>query len=163
MTLTDHTVDPALDLVLQRDVDVPPELVWRAWTEPEHLKQWFTPKPYETAAVDIDLQPGGIFHVVMRSPDGDEIDEGAGCILEVVENRRLVWTAALGPGFRPQSSDFAFSAIISMEPSGSGTRYTAVAVHGTPELKAQHEEMGFHDGWGAALDQLVELAKTLQS
>ena len=161
MTMTDHTIDATLDLVLEREVDVPPELVWKAWTTPEHLKQWFTPKPYETADVEIDVRPGGIFRVVMRSPEGEEMDQGAGCILEAVENRRLVWTGALGPGFRPSASDFPFSAIITMEPSGTGTKYRAVAVHGSPELKAQHEEMGFHDGWGAALDQLVELAKGL--
>lgn len=162
MTLTDHAIDPALDLVLERVVDVPPELVWTAWTTPEHLKKWFTPKPYETVECELDLRPGGIFRVVMRSPEGELMDQGAGCILEVVENRRLTWTAALAPGFRPQPSDFPFSAIISMEPDGSGgTRYRAVAVHGAPETKAQHEEMGFHDGWGAALDQLVEVAKTL--
>jgi uncharacterized protein YndB with AHSA1/START domain len=87
------------------------------------------------------------------------MDEGAGCVLEVVENRRLVWTAALGPGYRPVATDFPFTAVITMEPSGAGTKYTALAIHGTPELKTQHEEMGFHEGWGAALDQLVEFAK----
>lgn len=48
-----------------------------------------------------------------------------------------------------------------MEPEGGGTRYTAIARHGTPEARKRHEEMGFHEGSGAALDQLVELAKEL--
>ncbi|KAA0235862.1 MAG: hypothetical protein JJLCMIEE_02065 [Acidimicrobiales bacterium] len=159
--MTYDVIDPALDLVLERDIDVPPELVWRCWTEPQHLMQWFTPKPYETVDAEMDVRPGGIFRVVMRSPEGEDMDQGAGCYLEVVTNRRLVWTGALGPGFRPTDGDFPFTAIITMEPSASGTRYRAVAVHGSPELKARHEEMGFHDGWGAALDQLIELAKTL--
>lgn len=155
------TIDPTLDLVLERDVDVPPELVWEAWTNAEHLEQWFTPKPFETSEVELDLRPGGIFRVVMRSPEGEEMDQGAGCILEVIEHRRLVWTGALGPGFRPTGSDFPFTAIITMEPSGTGTRYRAVARRGDAELKSRHEEMGFAEGWGAALDQLVDLAKTL--
>jgi uncharacterized protein YndB with AHSA1/START domain len=162
MTVTDIALDPALDLVLEREVDVPPHLVWTAWTTPEHVKQWFAPKPYETVECEIDLRPGGIFRTVMRSPEGETMDEGAGCILEVVENRRLVWTAALGPGFRPLNGDFPFSAIITMEPSGdNSTLYRAVVIHGDPELKIRHEEMGFHEGWGAALDQLVEFAKQL--
>lgn len=90
-------IDPNLDLVLEREIDVPPEQVWAAWTQPEHLIHWFTPKPWGTADCEIDLRPGGTFRVVMRSPEGEEIDQGAGCYLEVVPNERLVWTAALGP------------------------------------------------------------------
>jgi uncharacterized protein YndB with AHSA1/START domain len=161
MTMTEHAIDPNLDLVLEREVDVPPQLVWRAWTTPEHVKKWFAPKPYETVECEIDLRPGGIFRAVMRSPEGETIDEGAGCVLEVVENRRFVWTAAMGPGFRPIASDLPFTAIITMEPAGQGTMYRAVAVHGSTETKTQHEKMGFHEGWGAALDQLVEVAKGL--
>jgi uncharacterized protein YndB with AHSA1/START domain len=159
--MTDYTIDPNLDLVLEREVDVPPHLVWAAWTTPAHIKQWFAPQPFETDEVTLDLRPGGIFHVVMKTPEGQLVDEGAGCILEAVENQRLVWTGALGPGFRPQASELPFTAIITMEASGSGTRYRAVAVHGTKESKEQHDQMGFHEGWGAALDQLVALAKTL--
>jgi uncharacterized protein YndB with AHSA1/START domain len=159
--MTEHAIDPTLDLVLEREVDVPPHLVWAAWTTPEHVKKWFAPKPYETTECEIDLRPGGNFRTVMRSPEGETMDGATGCVLEVVENRRLVWTAALGPGFRPVTSDFPFTAIITMEPAGSGTKYRAVAVHGSTELRDQHEKMGFHEGWGAALDQLVAMAKGL--
>jgi uncharacterized protein YndB with AHSA1/START domain len=159
--MTEHAIDPALDLVLEREVDVPPQLVWAAWTTPEHVKKWFAPKPFEVSECQIDPRPGGIFHVVMRTPDGQTMDQGAGCVLEAVENQRLVWTGAMGPGFRPVGSDLPFTAIITMEPAGSGTRYRAVAVHGSKDAKAQHEEMGFLDGWGNCLDQLVEVAKGL--
>ena len=104
MTFTPHIPDPELDLVLDREVDVAPELVWRAWTEPELITQWFTPKPWETPVAEVDLRPGGIFRTVMRAPDGEEY-HNVGCYLEVVPNERLVWTGALGPGFRPQSGD----------------------------------------------------------
>ena len=50
---------PGLDLILERVVDVPRELVWRAWTTPEHLMKWFTPVPWKTIACEIDLRPGG--------------------------------------------------------------------------------------------------------
>lgn len=157
MTLPpDFTPNPDLDLVLERDVDAPPHLVWAAWTQPEHLKQWFAPAPYSTAECEIDLRPGGIFRTVMRSPEGELMDAGAGCFLEIVDNDRLVWTAALGPAFRPNPpTDLTFTAIISLEPTASGTRYTAVAMHAEAEGRAKHAEMGFHEGWGAALDQLV--------
>jgi uncharacterized protein YndB with AHSA1/START domain len=151
--------DPKLDLVLERVVEVPPQLVWRAWTEPALILQWFTPKPWTTVDCEVDLRPGGLFRSVMRSPEGKD-HENTGCFLEVVENRRLVWTDALGPGYRPRDGGF-MTAFITMEPSGSGTRYVARAVHKDEKDRKTHEDMGFHTGWGTALDQLVALAKTL--
>ena len=97
----------------------------------------------------------------MRGPDGEENDN-TGCYLEVVPNERLVWTGALGPGFRPQTGPLLFTAIIEIQPTASGgTRYRAIAMHLDPARRKEHDEMGFQDGWGAAFDQLVELAKTL--
>lgn len=163
-------LDPDLDLVLERVVDVPRELVWQAWTTPEHLKKWFTPAPWTTPDCEIDLRPGGIFRTVMRSPDGEEFTE-LGCYLEVVENERLVWTNALQPGFRPagpptedtaECSRLLMTAVISLEPHGSGTKYTALAMHAEPGSRKQHEEMGFHEGWAKALEQLVEVAQRLR-
>ncbi len=155
-----HEVNPKLDLVLERVVAVRPELVWKAWTQPEHLKKWFTPKPWETIDCKIDLRPGGIFSTTMRSPEGQVMPEDPGCYLEVVENQKLVFTDALGPGYRPKGGAF-MTAIILMEPEGSGTRYIAIAKHADPESRKKHEEMGFYSGWGTALDQLVALAPSL--
>ncbi|MCA9565211.1 MAG: SRPBCC family protein [Myxococcales bacterium] len=163
MTKQDWKIDPNRDLVLERVVNVAPELVWKAWTQPEHLVKWFTPRPWMTVHCEIDLYPGGKFRTIMRSPEGQEADN-TGCYLEVVENQRLVWTGALEPGFRPAkiAADvpFLFTAAILMEPSGTGTKYTAIAMHQTETGCKSHEEMGFHHGWGAALDQLVEVAPT---
>jgi len=161
MSFTPHTLNPELDVMLDREVDVPPELVWKAWTTPELLTQWFAPKPFETPHCEIDLRPGGVFRTVMRSPEGDEFD-GAGCYLEVIPNERLVWTSALGPGFRPQAGDLPFTAIIELQPTASGgTHYRAIAMHQSPDDNKRHADMGFVEGWGAALDQLVALVKTL--
>ena len=150
-------INPNLDLVLERIVDVPPALVWKAWTEPEQLKQWFTPAPWTTVECDIDLRPGGVFRTVMRSPEGQEFPN-VGCYLEVVAPRRLVWTDALGPGYRPAAKAF-FTAVITIEPHGRGTRYQAIAKHKDSADRKTHEQMGFHHGWATALDQLVALMK----
>lgn len=166
-SLTPKIPDPKLDLVLERIVDVPPELVWRAWTEPEQLKQWFTPAPWKTVDCEIDLRPGGIFRTVIRSPEGQD-HPSVGCYLEVVPGERLVWTDVLLAGFRPaqRSADtacpvFGFTAVITIEVHGTGTRYTALAMHASTESRSQHEDMGFHDGWGKAWEQLVEVAKRM--
>ena len=154
--------DPALDLVLERTVDVAPSFVWDAWTRPGLLKQWFCPKPWQTVDAEIELAPGGIFRTVMRGPDGTEF-ENIGCYLEVVPGRRLMWTGALGPDYRPQAvgpaAPFVMTAIIDIEPTPSGgTKYTATVLHADASSREKHEAMGFRHGWSAALDQLVALA-----
>ncbi|MCH8619275.1 SRPBCC family protein [Undibacterium sp. TS12] len=142
-----------LDLVLERIVDIPPALVWAAWTTPAHILEWFTPAPWKTVDCEIDLRPGGIFRTVMRSPEGMDHDN-VGCYLEVVPGKKLVFTDALGPGFRPTGNSF-MTATITFEPHEAGTKYTAVVLHKSVEDRKKHEEMGFHHGWGTALDQLV--------
>jgi len=151
-------IDPERDIRLERVLDLPPSQVWAAWTRPELVKQWFCPRPWQVVECEIDLRPGGRFLTVMRGPDGDE-SRGDGCYLAIVENERLVWTDALGPGYRPNPEPF-MTGEIRLAPEGAGaTRYTAIARHATPDLRKQHEEMGFRDGWGKAADQLVELMK----
>jgi uncharacterized protein YndB with AHSA1/START domain len=162
-----HQADPKLDLVLERVVDVPRRLVWAAWTQPEHLKRWFTPAPWQTVEAEMDLRPGGIFRTVMRGPEPGQQFDNTGCILEVVDGEKLVWTGALGPGFRPRPSapdaavPFVMTAVIALADAPGGTKYTATVIHGDEDACQKHAAMGFHHGWGAALDQLVALAKTM--
>lgn len=149
--------NPELDLKLERTTDIPARLIWEAWTNPELLKQWFCPHPWQTTACEINLVPGGAFGTTMKGPEGEEFS-GTGCYLEIVPNRKLVWTDALLPGYRPAEKPF-FTGIISMEESNDVTKYTAIARHRDAETRKQHEEMGFEVGWGLAFDQLVELMK----
>jgi uncharacterized protein YndB with AHSA1/START domain len=168
MNTTMIQTNSELDLVLERVVDVPSKLVWAAWTKPEHIKKWFTPAPWATVDCEIDLRPGGIFRTVMRSPEGQETIN-VGCYLEIIPNEKLVWTSALGPGYRPVNrvagtescEELYFTAIILLEAQGALTKYTAIAMHGDEATSQRHEEMGFYQGWGTTLDQLVAVAKML--
>lgn len=157
-----HQVNPELDLVIERIVEVPKELVWKAWTTPEHLKKWFTPAPWSTVECEVDLRPGGRFSTTMRSPEGDQFPN-EGCYLEVIENEKLVWTNSLTAGFRPVSRALEvpfITAIITFEPHPQGTKYVATAIHGDEASSKKHLEMGFYEGWGAVTDQLVALVKS---
>ena len=150
--------DPKFDLVLEREIDVPASLVWKVWTTPEHLKHWFCPKPWQTTQCAIDLRPGGLFTSVMRGPEGQEF-ANSGCYLEIVENERLVFTDALLEGFRPSPNPF-FTAVLDLTALGpERTRYVATALHGDEDTRKKHEEMGFYDGWGTVVTQMVAYIK----
>jgi uncharacterized protein YndB with AHSA1/START domain len=158
-----------LDLILERTLDAPIDLVWKAYTDPEHLKQWFAPKPYEISECELELRPGGIFRIRMIGPDGfDTGHGGAGCVLEVVKGKKLAWTSALGPGYRPAEmgegcESFPMTAIVTFADAGNGkTAYKAVAMHKDAKDRDTHEQMGFQDGWGTTAQQLEKFAKTLR-
>jgi len=155
------------DLLLERTLDAPRDMVWKALTTPELLKQWWAPRPYETPECEMDLKPGGIFYTRMTGPDGFE-HKGAGCFLEIVPGEKLVWTSALGPEFRPNDlgdnqdcTALAFTAVITLEDADGRTLYRAVALHKNGKDRDAHATMGFEHGWGVCADQLGEVAAGL--
>lgn len=148
------------DLVIDRVLNAPRIALWRCWTEPALLEQWFCPKPWFITKPVIELRPGGEFSCEMNGPDGETFPN-LGVFLEIVEGEKLVTTDAFAPGWRPQGRPFMASEI-RFEDAGEGrTHYVARAMHWSEEARKEHEEMGFHEGWGKAADQLEELAKTL--
>ena len=152
--MTDETADR--ELVLTRLMDASPDKVYRAWTDPALLRQWFAPAPWTIARAEMDVRPGGATLVVMRSPEGNEMP-CPGVFLEVVPNRRLVFTDAYTGAWQPSSKPF-MTVVITFEDEGGKTRYTARALHWTAEDREAHEKMGFHEGWGKCADQLAALA-----
>ncbi len=88
------------------------------------------------------------------------MDETPGCVLLADPQKRLVWTDAVGPDFRPNPETF-MTADITMEAVNGGTRYQALVRHKSDADRKRHEDMGFHDGWGTCLTQLEALARKL--
>jgi len=148
------------ELVLMREIDAPREKIFRAWTDPELLKQWFCPKPWGVSLAELDVRTGGSSVIVMNGPNGEVVDN-RGVYLEVVPNEKIVFTDAFKTAWVPSEKPF-MTGIVLLEPLGDGkTKYTAIARHWTEEDKKTHEAMGFHEGWGAATDQLAALVATI--
>lgn len=148
------------ELVLARILDAPRGSVYRCWTDPEILPQWFCPAPWSVSRAELDLRPGGSCSVTMRSPEGEEFPN-PGVYLEVVPNEKLVFTDAYTEGWQPSEKPF-MTAVVTFEDAGDGkTRYVARALHWTVEDRKAHEEMGFHEGWGKVAEQLEAVAKSL--
>jgi uncharacterized protein YndB with AHSA1/START domain len=148
------------ELVLTRVIDAPREALYRAWTEPELLKQWFAPAPLTTPVAELDVRPGGANLIVMKTPDG-QVMPNRGVYLEVVPNEKLVFTDAYASPWTPSERPF-MTVILTFDDLGGGqTRYTARVRHWSVADREQHEQMGFHQGWGLCADQLAALAKQL--
>ena len=147
------------DLILTRVIDAPPEKVFRAWTEPDLLRQWFAPKPWTTPNVEIDVRAGGSSLFVMRNPDGNEFPN-RGVYLEVVKNQRLVFTDAFTRAWEPSPKPF-MTVILTFEDLGDRTRYTARVRHWTDADREAHEKMGFHVGWAICAEQLADIVEKL--
>lgn len=147
------------ELTLTRIIDATPDKLFRAWTEPDLIVQWFTPPPYKTIAAEVDLRAGGSSLVVMQAPDGTEIPN-RGVYLEVVKNERLVFTDAYISAWVPSEKPF-MTGILTFEEYEGKTKYTARVMHWTVADREAHEKMGFHEGWGIATDQLEALVAKL--
>lgn len=160
MTSPLPTQDTDRDLVLTRILNAPRQNVYRCWTEPELIKQWFAPKPWSTPKAVVDLRPGGGNLITMADETGTEFPN-AGQYLEIVPNEKLVFTDAYTGDWTPSEKPF-FTAILTFEDAGDGkTKYTAVARHWSSEDAENHKQMGFHEGWGMCAAQLEALAERM--
>jgi uncharacterized protein YndB with AHSA1/START domain len=147
------------ELSITRVLPGSPMAAYRAWTEPELLQQWFTPRPWTTPVVELDVRPGGSNRIVMRGPDG-ESQECRGVYLETIPGKRLVITDAFVDAWTPSEKPF-LTTIVTFAPHEQGVLYVARALHWSAADRDGHEQMGFHQGWGMATDQLAALLRNM--
>jgi uncharacterized protein YndB with AHSA1/START domain len=157
-TQSEKTLNPDLDLAMSRVIKAPRPDVWRAWTTPASLEQWWIPKPAKCQVVDLDLRPGGAFTTRISEDGGAFGPHLSGCFLAVDDFERIVFTNALVGGWRPAEQPF-MTAIITLKDHPAGTEYAAHVMHKSRADRDNHEEMGFHDGWGTVAGQLADLVE----
>lgn len=158
-------INPERDLVLDRLLKAPPHLVWRCWTDPQLFCQWYCPKPWYVSEAVLEMRAGGRFFMVMNGPEGQRFPI-EGSFLEVVPERKIVFTDLMGPDFAPfdipdTSTGPSFTAVLTFEPEGRGTRHRSVARHRSAKDAAENKDSGFEAGWGICADQLDALSASL--
>ncbi|SFI55415.1 SRPBCC family protein [Celeribacter neptunius] len=152
-------LDPKTDLSFTRTLPVPRALIWECWTSPEHIPQFFIPRPHRVTSCDIDLRVGGRFNTTFEV-EGNMMDN-KGVYLELIPEKKLVFTDSYAEGWKPAPDPFMTAILELSDCAEGGTIYTATARHRSPEARQTHEDMGFYGGWGIVADQLVEYIRGL--
>jgi uncharacterized protein YndB with AHSA1/START domain len=140
------------ELVLTRLINASPDRVYQAWIDPEMIKEWFCPRPWRVTHAETDVRPGGATYLIMKGPEGQEF-HNRGVYLEVIPGKKLVFTDAYTSAWQPSGKAF-MTVILEFDNEDGKTRYSARVRHWNDADYQSHLQMGFHEGWGKATDQL---------
>jgi uncharacterized protein YndB with AHSA1/START domain len=149
------TLPTDTQIKIEREFDAPAHLVYRAYTEPELVRRWWTAKRGEMTVVDIDLRVGGGWRYVMESPDGLEV-AFHGEYREIVPGERLVSTEVY-----EAMPDAAALDTVTFEERDGRTLLTILVEHTRKEHRDAHVESGMEEGLQDALDLLEQVAAAL--
>lgn len=163
--------DPVFTIT--RSFDAPLALVWKVYSQAEHLAKWWGPKGFTWVSGTLDFRPGGRFHYGMRAPTGDEM-WGKFDYREIIPQRKLVFTSsfsnAAGDTVRaPFAANFPLQVLNEVTFSEAGAR-TTLSMRGTP-FEASEDEREFfrsmfpsmNQGFAGTLDQLDAYLKTVRT
>jgi len=141
-------------ITIKRTFNAPISLVWQAWTQPEHIATWWSPKGIKTKVVAHEFKVGGLWKYIMPMPNGQEfIAEGT--YTEIVEFEKIISSA----NFKPMTEGIEIQSLF--KSNGNKTDFTFHIVHPTKAYKIQQEKMGIMNGWGSVFDRLDQLVNTL--
>lgn len=154
------------DVVVSRVFDAPRELVWKAWTDPKHVARWWGPHTFTNPVCELDVRPGGLHRIVMRSPDGSEYP-CKGVYREVVPPKRLAyaddmsempeeWHDLVNPD-RDRSRPPTLECLVTVtfEAQGAKTLLTIRTRFASPEIRAAMVKLQMVEGWTESLERLA--------
>lgn len=139
-------------ITIKRVFNAPINLVWEAWTQPEHIAEWWSPKGVKTKVVEHDFKVGGKWKYIMPMPNGKEFI-AEGLYIEIIELEKIVSSA----NFRPMTEGVQIESLF--KEKGNKTDFTFNVIHPTEDYKIQQEKMGILNGWGSVFERLDELLK----
>lgn len=155
----------AEDFVMSRVFDVPRDLLWKCFTEPERMKQWWGPKGFKVLSVKMDLRPGGSYHYGMQSPDGHAM-WGKFVFREVIPQERLVFINSFsdekgGITRHPGNENWPLELLSSFTFEDMPDGKTKFTVRWAPHNANEEERKSFdtnrdsmRQGWGGTMDKL---------
>jgi uncharacterized protein YndB with AHSA1/START domain len=142
------------EIVITRLFDAPRELVWKAWTDPAHIVNWWGPKGFTTTIHERDVRPGGAWRHTMHGPDGTDYPNES-IFLEVAKPERIIFSHGSGKNGDPGAQ---FKATWTFEAQGDKTMLTMRMVF--PSAAARDNAVNVYhaiEGANQTLDRLAEL------
>jgi len=167
MTATGTTKINDREIVITREFAAPRQLVWDAFTKPEHIEKWFGPKGFTTRVDALDLKVGGRSKYVMIGPDGPEYPAN-GVFKEIVPIEKIVSIAdEFSEDFAAEHPEIDLpkgTAVLTylFDELGKRTKLTLITSHSSVEDRKKHEAMGVVAGWNSSFDKLEELLSELK-
>lgn len=155
--MMDATAKPDAEVTLVRILDAPRDLVWKAWTDPQQLAQWWGPKDFTNPVCEIDVRRGGKILIHMRGPDGT-VYPMTGVFREIDPPTRLAFAdTALDMDGKVLLEGFT---VVTFEEQAGKTKLTveSIAKAMVPDAIAMCE--GMEQGWAESLDRLADLVAT---
>ena len=141
-------------LTLKKVIDAPVKLVWEAWTNSDHVLQWWAPPGMKINMIEHDFKVGGKWKYTMPMPDGN-LFVSEGKYLEIEPYKKIVTTA----DFKPMTEGVELH--VMFEEDGDKTNFTFSVVHATEEYCKAQEKMSFYNGWGSAFNRMETLLLNL--
>lgn len=141
-------------LITERVFNAPRDLVFKVWTDPEHIVNWYGPEGFNTRVDEYDFKVGGAWKYVMVGPNGSE-KPIVGIFTEITPPERVVTS---------DTSEGAFGLVVtvSFEDLGDKTKLTLHTLHTSVEQKNMHEEYGVMNGWQSSFNRVAEVLERLE-
>lgn len=144
------------ELVMTRVLSAPRELVFKAWTDPKHIAQWWGPRGFTTTTHEMNVKPGGVWRFIMHGPDGVDYPNRI-VYFEVVKPERLVYVHGADEENDPEK----FHVTITFDEQGDRTRITMRSLFASAAQFENVKKMGAVEGGKQTLDRLAEHVVTM--
>jgi uncharacterized protein YndB with AHSA1/START domain len=148
------------EVVVTRVIDAPARLLFAAYSAPEHLMRWFGPPGWPLTLCEMDFRVGGRYRFAMTGPDGKQGPPFGGEYLEIVPNRKIVYTNAFE---MPGTESMVVTITFDEDEQSGQTTLTIHTLFASVAMKHAHLGMGYEQGLGSSLDQLADVVAELRA